>query len=188
MVFAVGAMRNSRDVAPSSALLDELVKKNADLTDKLSNERIRHDARISEMNESMSALKSFVGQKDDELKSLMATLLERKEAYFSLECKHATLAQDRDRLLNGASPCCPLEDDDDEQSYLDLPPAHNEQINVVDVEAVEEQVANEAAMEEDKPQGGSAEEGKEQASEAVEQAVLVKQSEVVASAVEDVIG
>ena len=63
-IFAVGAMRNSRDVAPSSALLDELVKKNADLTDKLSIERIRHDARISEMKESMSVLKSSVGQKD----------------------------------------------------------------------------------------------------------------------------
>ncbi|CAL2234948.1 unnamed protein product [Prunus armeniaca] len=181
MVFAVGAMQNSHDVAPSSALLDELVKKNADLTDKLSNERIRHDARISEMKESMSALKSSVGQKDDEVKSLMATLLERKEAYFSLERKHAALAQDRDRLLvkfdthveatevskheiaanayklgyldcqNGAPPCCPLEDDDDEQS-----------------KAVEEQVADEAATEEDKPQGGSAEEGKEQAAKAVE--------------------
>ncbi|CAL2271694.1 unnamed protein product [Prunus armeniaca] len=198
MVFAVGAMQNSHDVAPFSALLDELVKKNADLTDKLSNERIRHDARISEMKESMSALKSSVGQKDDEVKSLMATLLERKEAYFSLERKHAALAQDRDRLLvkfdnhveateaskheiaanayklgyldcqNGAPPCCPLEDDDDEQSSLDLPPAHSKQINVVDAEAVEEQVADEAATEEDKPQGGSAEEGKEQAAKAVE--------------------
>ncbi|CAL8116988.1 unnamed protein product [Prunus armeniaca] len=119
----------------------------------------------------------------------MATLLERKIAYFSLERKHAALAQDRDRLLvkfdthveameaskheiatnayklgyldcqNGASPCCPLEDDDDEQSCLDLPFAHK---------VVEEQVADEAATEEDKPQGGSAEEGKEQAAEAVE--------------------
>ncbi|KAI5330168.1 hypothetical protein L3X38_029566 [Prunus dulcis] len=205
MVFAVGAMRNSRDVAPSSALLDELVKKNADLTDKFSNERIRHDARISEMKESLSMLKSSVGQKDSELKSLMATLLERKEAYFCLEHKHAALAQDRDKLLvkfdthveateaskleiaanayklgyldcqNGASPCCPLEDDDGEQSGLDLPPTQSEQVDVVDAEAVEEQIADEA-------------DAKEQAAEAVEQVVPVGQNEAVASAVEDVIG
>ncbi|CAL2258954.1 unnamed protein product [Prunus armeniaca] len=174
MVFAVGAMQNSHDVALSSALLDELVKKNADLTDKLSNERIRHDARISEMKESMSALKSSVGQKDDEVKSLMATLLERKEAYFSLKRKHAALAQDRDRLLvrfdnhveateaskheiaanaykvgyldcqNGALPCCPLEHED---------------------EAVEEQIADEAAMEEDNSQGGVADKARPYANE-----------------------
>ncbi|BBG99414.1 hypothetical protein Prudu_009100, partial [Prunus dulcis] len=137
--------------------------KNADLTDKLSNEQIRHDPRIFEMRESMSVLKSSVGQKDGELKCLMATLLEHKEAYFCLERKHAALAQDRDKLLvkfdthveateaskqeiaanayklryldcqNGASHCYPFEDDD---------------------EAVEEQIADEAAIEEDKRQGG----------------------------------
>ncbi|CAL8176005.1 unnamed protein product [Prunus armeniaca] len=222
MVFAVGAMRNLRDVAPSSTLLDELVKKNADLIDKLSNEQIRHDVRISEMKESMSTLKSSVGQKDGELKSLMATLLERKEAYFCLERKHAALAQDRDKLLvkfnthveateaskheiaanaynlgyldcqNGASPCCLFEEDDGEQSCLDLPLAQSEPVNVVDAEAVEKQIADEVAMEEDKPQGGSTDEAKadakEQAAEAVEQVVLVKQSEAVPSVVEDVIG
>ncbi|CAL9000953.1 unnamed protein product [Prunus brigantina] len=156
MVFAVGAMRNSHDVAPSSALLDKLMKKNANLIEKLSNERIRHHARISEMKESMSALKSSVDQKDGELKSLMATLLECMEAYFCLEHKHAALAQDRDKLLvkfdsyveateaskheiaanvyklgyldfqNGASPCYPLEDEYGEQSCLDLPPSQSE--------------------------------------------------------------
>ncbi|CAL8153383.1 unnamed protein product [Prunus armeniaca] len=84
---------------PSSALLDELVKKNADLTYKLSNERILHGARISQMKESMSAIKSFVGQNDGELKSLMATLLKCKEAYFCLECKQAALDQYLDKLL-----------------------------------------------------------------------------------------
>ncbi|PQQ08692.1 hypothetical protein Pyn_26866 [Prunus yedoensis var. nudiflora] len=63
-------MRNSRAVAPSSALLDELVKKNADLADKLSNERIRHDARISEIRRRVVSLKSSVGRKDGEIESL----------------------------------------------------------------------------------------------------------------------
>ncbi|KAL6284870.1 hypothetical protein ACE6H2_015799 [Prunus campanulata] len=178
-------MQNSHAVAPSSALLDELVKKNADLADKLSNERIRHDTRIFEMKESMSALKSSIGQKDGELESLMATLLEHKEANFRLEHKHVALAQDRDKLVakfdthveateaskheiaanayklgyldcrNGASPCCPLEDDDGEPLCLDLPPAKSEQVNAVDVGTVEEQVADEAAMEEGNAQGGT---------------------------------
>ncbi|CAL9021625.1 unnamed protein product, partial [Prunus brigantina] len=72
---------------------------------------------------------------------------------------------------NNASPYCLLEHEDSKQLFLDLPPAHSEQINVVDAEAVEEQVADEAAIEEDKPQGKSAEEAKEQAAEAVEQLV-----------------
>ncbi|CAL9024994.1 unnamed protein product [Prunus brigantina] len=140
MIFVVGAMRNLCVVAPSFALLDELMK-NTDLTDKPSNERIFHDARMFEMKESMSMLKSSLGQKVGELKSLMANLLERKETYFCLEHKYASLAQNRDKLLvkfdthveamegskheivvneyklgyldcrKGDSPCCPIEDE-----------------------------------------------------------------------------
>ncbi|KAI5334782.1 hypothetical protein L3X38_024915 [Prunus dulcis] len=48
---------------------------------------------------------------------------------------------------NGASPCRPIEDKDAKQLYLDLPLAQSEQINVVDVEAVEEHMVDEAAVE-----------------------------------------
>ena len=62
----------------------------------------------------------------------------------------------------------------------------------MDAETVEEQIADEATIEEDKRQGGSVDEAKadakEQATEAVEQVVPVGQNEAVASAVEDVIG
>ncbi|CAL2253643.1 unnamed protein product [Prunus armeniaca] len=72
---------------------------------------------------------------------------------------------------NSASPCCPLEHEDGKQLYLDLPPAQSEQSNTVDAEAVEEQIADEAAMEEDNSQGGVADMvrpyAKEQAGEAV---------------------
>ncbi|CAL8134000.1 unnamed protein product [Prunus armeniaca] len=99
VVFLVRGMRNSSVVVPSSAQLDELTKKNADMIDKLSNEQIRHDARMSEMNESRSELKSSLGQRDGEIKSIVATLLKRKEAYFLLEHKYVILAQSHDKLL-----------------------------------------------------------------------------------------
>ncbi|CAL2225057.1 unnamed protein product [Prunus armeniaca] len=73
---------------------------------------------------------------------------------------------------NSASPCCPLEHEDGKQLYLDLHPAQSEQSNVVDAEAVEEQIADEAVMEEDNSQGGVADKvrpyAKENAGEAVE--------------------
>ncbi|CAL2271287.1 unnamed protein product [Prunus armeniaca] len=164
-------MQNLCSVAPSSALLDELMK-NTDLIDKPSNEWIHLDARMFEIKESMSMLKSSLGQKVGELKSLVATLLERKETYFCLERKYASLSQNRDKLLvkfdthveatkgskheitvneyklgyldyrKGDSPCCPIEDEGGEQIYLDLLPTQSDQISYVDVEAVEEQIAN----------------------------------------------
>ncbi|CAL2259685.1 unnamed protein product [Prunus armeniaca] len=73
---------------------------------------------------------------------------------------------------NSDSPCCPLEHEDGKQLYPDLPLAQNEQSNVVGAEAVEEQIADEAAIEEDNSQGGVADkakpDAKEQAGEAVE--------------------
>ena len=88
---------------------------------------------------------------------------------------------------NNVSPYCLLEHEDSKQLCLDLPLAHSEHINVVDAEAVEEQIADEAAMEEDNSQGGVADKARpdanEQAGEAVEQVVLVKKSEAVANAV-----
>ncbi|CAL8115427.1 unnamed protein product [Prunus armeniaca] len=75
-------------------------------------------------------------------------------------------------LRNNASPCCPLEHEDGKQLYPDLPLAQSEQSNVVDAKAVEDQIADEAAMEEDNSQGGVADEArpdvKEQAGEAIE--------------------
>lgn len=62
------------------------------MADKLLNKSIHHNARMSEIKESMFVLKSSLGQKDGELKSLVATLLERKEAYYHLEHKYAFLA------------------------------------------------------------------------------------------------
>lgn len=99
MVFAIGAMHNPCVVAPSSTMLDELIKKNADMIDKLLNKQIFHDLRKFEMKKRMSALKSSIGQENGELKSLVATLLERKEAFFHLEYKYAVLAQNCDMLL-----------------------------------------------------------------------------------------
>ena len=73
---------------------------------------------------------------------------------------------------NSDSSCCPLEHEDGRQLYPDLPLAQSEESNVVDAEAVEEQIADEAAMEEDNSQGGVADkarpDAKEQAGEAVE--------------------
>lgn len=99
VVFVVRGMRNSSVVVPSSAQLDELTKKNADMTRKLSNEQIRHDARMSQMKESQSEMKSSLGQTDGEIKSIVATLLKRKEAYFLLKHKYVVLAQSHDKLL-----------------------------------------------------------------------------------------
>ncbi|CAL9005553.1 unnamed protein product, partial [Prunus brigantina] len=50
---------------PSSALLDELTKKNSDMADKLSNESIRHNARMYEIKESMFALKNTKASKHE---------------------------------------------------------------------------------------------------------------------------
>ncbi|CAL8081775.1 unnamed protein product [Prunus armeniaca] len=73
---------------------------------------------------------------------------------------------------NSDSPCCPLEHEDGKQLYPDLPLAQSEQSNVAGAEAIEEQIAYEAAMEEDNSQGGVTDkvrpDAKEQAGEAVE--------------------
>lgn len=83
MIFYGRVMQNSSVVGLSSALVDELVKKNTDLTNKLSTDQIHHDARISEMKETMPALKSSVSQKDSELKPLMFCSNARKHTFTS---------------------------------------------------------------------------------------------------------
>ncbi|CAL9018795.1 unnamed protein product [Prunus brigantina] len=139
------------------------------------------------MMESMSALKSSLGQKNDELKSLVATLLERKEAYFHLEhnrigSKHeiASNAYKQGYLdcRNGFSPYCPIKDEDAELLYLDLSPAQSEQINVVDAEAIGKQIADEVVVEEDDTKCGTADEvradGEELVAGVAEQMVAVE--------------
>ncbi|CAL2256201.1 unnamed protein product [Prunus armeniaca] len=155
-----------------------------DLTDKLSKERTCHGAWMFEMMESMYSLKSSLGHKDDELKSLVATLLEHKEAYFTsnTRSKHEIVANAYKQgyldCKNGFSPCCPIKDEDAELLYLDLSPAQSEQINVVDVEAVGEQMADEVVVEEDDTKGGTADEvrvdGEELAAETAQQMVVVE--------------
>lgn len=63
VVFAVGAIWSSSLIAPSSAQLDELEKKNVDLTDKLSGEQTRHETKMFEMKKSLGGLKSFLAKK-----------------------------------------------------------------------------------------------------------------------------
>ncbi|CAL8994129.1 unnamed protein product, partial [Prunus brigantina] len=72
VVFVVEAPHSS-NVAPSYAQLDELEKKNVNLTGKLSAE-----SRMSEMKKSMFVLKSSLAQKDSELNSSTTTLDDHK--------------------------------------------------------------------------------------------------------------
>ncbi|CAL9011172.1 unnamed protein product [Prunus brigantina] len=148
-------MRNSSVVVHSSAQLDELTKKNADMTGKLSNKKIRHDARMSKMKESRSEMKSSLGQRDGEIKSIVATLLKCKEAYFLLKHKYVVLAQSHDKLLAKfdfrveAMEACRV-------AHHDVPSAQIERINTVDVEVVEDQTTNEAVVEENDAKDGGA--------------------------------
>ncbi|VVA33509.1 PREDICTED: LOC110760952 partial [Prunus dulcis] len=74
VVFAVEAIRNSSVVAPSSAHLSELEKKNVALTGKLSAEQIHHETKMFEMKESMSVLKSSFTKKGSEFNSFDVAL------------------------------------------------------------------------------------------------------------------
>ncbi|CAL9019171.1 unnamed protein product [Prunus brigantina] len=91
---------NSFVIASSYAQLNELEKKNVDLTGKLLGEQICHEMRMSEMNENMSVLKSSLAKKDNELNSSFTTLHARKEAYFLLECKNADISQTEEQVAD----------------------------------------------------------------------------------------
>ncbi|CAL9018083.1 unnamed protein product [Prunus brigantina] len=74
-VFAIETIRNSSDVAPSSAQVSELEKKNAELTSKLSAEQIRYEKKMSKLRAMISELKSSLAEKDCELSSSAANLV-----------------------------------------------------------------------------------------------------------------
>lgn len=82
----------------------------------------------------------------------------------------------------------PIEDEDVEQPYLNMFSAQSEYINDVDVEAVVEQIADEVVVEKDDTRHGEVDKVKadveEQAIGVVEQMVMVKQNEVIVSAVD----
>ncbi|CAL2239617.1 unnamed protein product [Prunus armeniaca] len=128
----------------SSALLDELTRKNSDMADKLSNKPIRHNARMYEIKESMFALKSSLGQKDGTVPFHVA----------------------------------PIKDEYDELLYVDVLSAQSEQINTIDVGAVEEHMVDEAAVEEDGTKDGAVDEvgadAKELVVRAAEQMVVIE--------------
>ena len=70
VVFAAETIRNSSSaVAPSSAQLSELEKKNAELASKLSAEQTRYEKKTSDLRAMISELKSSLTEKDSELNS-----------------------------------------------------------------------------------------------------------------------
>ncbi|KAI5323555.1 hypothetical protein L3X38_032627 [Prunus dulcis] len=168
VVFIVEAIQNSSTVAPSSTQLNEFEKENVDLTGKLLAEQIRHETRIYEIKESMSVLESSLTKKYSELYSCTANLHGGKEAYFRLECKNADISQSYEKLLakfdayhkaiersksvavveayklgyldckSSAVPCHSIEDEDVELFCPNMPPTQGVHINVVDIEAIEE--------------------------------------------------
>ncbi|CAL9022510.1 unnamed protein product [Prunus brigantina] len=99
VVFAAETIRNSSVVAPSSAQLSELEKKNAELVSKLSAEQTRYEKKTSDLRAMISELKSSLAEKDSELNSSAADLVSRKDAYFHLERKNADISHSYDKLL-----------------------------------------------------------------------------------------
>ncbi|CAL9013897.1 unnamed protein product [Prunus brigantina] len=179
VVFAAETIRNSSAIAPSSAQLSELEKKNAELVSKLSAEQTRYEKKTSDLRAMISELKSSLAEKDSELNSSAADLVSRKDAYFHLERKNADISHSYDKLLTrfrayhesaeeskfevamdayklgyldctkGCDPFYAIGDEDIEMLYPDLTPAKSEEANGVNTEGAEEQVAKEDGAEED---------------------------------------
>ncbi|CAL9025531.1 unnamed protein product [Prunus brigantina] len=179
VVFAAETSRNSSAVAPYSAQLSELEKKNVELVSKLFVEQTRYEKKTSDLRAMISELKSSLAEKDSELNSSAADLASRKDAYFHLERKNADISHSYDKLLarfhayhefdeesksevsmdayklgyldctKGYDPFYAIGDEDIELLYPDLPPAKSEEANAVNTEGAEEQVAKEAVAEED---------------------------------------
>ncbi|BBN70567.1 hypothetical protein Prudu_1504S000300, partial [Prunus dulcis] len=85
LIFAVETIRNSSAVAPSSAQLSELEKKNAKLASQLSAKQARYEKKTSDLRAMISGLKSSLTEKDSELNSSATDLASRKDAFFRLE-------------------------------------------------------------------------------------------------------
>ncbi|CAL8114443.1 unnamed protein product [Prunus armeniaca] len=99
LVFAAETIRNSSAVAPSSAQLSELEKKNAELASHLVAEQARYEKKTHDLRAMISELKSSFTEKDSELNSLATDLVSRKDAFFSLERKNADISLSYDKLL-----------------------------------------------------------------------------------------
>ncbi|CAL8154981.1 unnamed protein product [Prunus armeniaca] len=99
LVFAAETIRNSSAVAPSSAQLSELEKKNAELASHLAAEQARYEKKTHDLRAMISELKSSLTEKDSELNSLATDLVSRKDAFFSLERKNADISLSHDKLL-----------------------------------------------------------------------------------------
>ncbi|CAL2239112.1 unnamed protein product [Prunus armeniaca] len=188
VVFAAETIRNSSAVAPSSAKLSKLEKKNAELVSKLSAEQTRYEQKTSDLRAMISELKSSLAEKDSELNSSAADLASRKDAYFHLERKNADISHSYDKLLarfhayhesteesksevamdayklgcldctKGYDPFYAIGDGEIEMLYPDLPPAKSEEANAVNTEGADEQVAKEAVTEEDGAEEDAADE------------------------------
>ena len=166
-VFAAETIRNSFAVAPSFAQLSELEKKNAELVCKLSAEQARYEKKTSDLRAMISELKSSLAEKDSELNSSAADLASRKDAYFHLERKNADISHSYDKLLArfrayhesaeesrseatvdayklGYMDCINRKDPFFAIGDEDIEMLCPEQVNAVDMEGVEEQVAEEA--------------------------------------------
>ncbi|CAL8168128.1 unnamed protein product [Prunus armeniaca] len=74
VVFAAETIWNLSVVAPFSAQLSELEKKNAELVCKLSAEQTRYEKKTSDLRAMISELKSSPAKKDSELNSSAADL------------------------------------------------------------------------------------------------------------------
>ncbi|CAL8167959.1 unnamed protein product [Prunus armeniaca] len=168
----IGGMQNVRGILLKSLTdklktcnlpckeLSELEKKNVDMTSKLSIEQVRHETRMLEIKESMSLLKSSLAKKDNELNSSVATLHSCK-LLVEFEAYHKATEQSKSEVVidvyklgymdckSGVAPCYSIEDEDIETFCLDMPSTQSERINVVDIEAAEEQVVNKTVAEED---------------------------------------
>ncbi|CAL2239307.1 unnamed protein product [Prunus armeniaca] len=99
LVFAAETIRNSSAVAPSSAQLNELEKKNAELASQLSAEQAGYEKKTSYLRAMISELKSSLTEKDSKLNSLAADLVSRKDVFFCLEPKNADISLSYDKLL-----------------------------------------------------------------------------------------
>ncbi|CAL8094058.1 unnamed protein product [Prunus armeniaca] len=179
VVFAAETIRNSSVIAPSSAQLSELEKKNAELVSKLSAEQTCYEKKTSDLRVMISELKSSLAEKDSELNFSATDLGSRKDAYFHLERKNADISHSYDKLLarfhtyhesaeesksevamdayklgyldytKGYDPFYAIGDEDIEMLYPDLPPAKSEEANAVNTEGAEDEVAKKAVTEKD---------------------------------------
>ncbi|CAL8077271.1 unnamed protein product [Prunus armeniaca] len=134
-LFAVETIQSLSAVAPSSAQLSELDKKNTDLTSKLSTEQIRYENRMFELRENT---------------------YESKEAYFRLKRKNIDISHCYNKFLAKFA-----YHEAAKRSKFEVAVAAyklSEHVNVVDVNGTEEQATDETVAEEKGAEEGVADE------------------------------